>query len=58
MQLEQIGKSLGPECIVCCDFHSGVSGKIWICEKIHVMNGVLIQKVMLMWAWKHRLFHF
>lgn len=34
MQLEQIGKSLGPECIVCCDFHSGDSGEIWICEKI------------------------
>jgi hypothetical protein len=29
MQPEQSGKSLGPEGLVCFDFHSGVSGEIW-----------------------------
>jgi hypothetical protein len=42
MQLEQIGKSLGPERVVCCDFHSGASSENWFCEKSHVMKGVLI----------------
>ena len=30
MQLEQSGTSLGPESLVCFDFHFGVSGEIWM----------------------------